>query len=234
MTTVERELTAPAEWKGLQGIFCEPWTHYDRETGESRDDEWPGRYGGWLEFAPEIARMNRTERIWFVPRHLQGSDYSGGFVCKANFEAFCEQFSEGEDDWYCTVTGGHGTYAVVIDIRKAPREAYDVLCALEDYPCIDEERVSRLEQKAADEAWDSWARADFRKALEKRFQVELDDESETNERLEYLFHEARDTANEYWEPQGDTPDVWIDVERVAKHVDLDDLTDFIVDESEDT
>jgi hypothetical protein len=193
-----------------------------------RVDSWEGNatladfrhYGDWTD---------RKDGRFFVPGLLSGSDYSGSLVERSNHKAFEEAFSRGENKWWKTVYGGHGTFAVVIDLKKVPKkretELKDFFNALENYPLADEDLHSNMEIEAQDEAWKSWARGDFKKALEKHFGFTFDEVDD--EKVFELFQRASDRANEYWiNEQGG--DMWIDVEKVVKkgkitENDIDDL-----------
>jgi len=110
---------------------------------------------------------NSAEGTYFVSDFLSGSDYSGCLVERANYRVFLEEF--GERDGVHEVYGGHGTYAVAVRVDAIDEEMAAVFDALEDYPLIDEETHSELELEAENEAWDCWARGDFVRELESRF-----------------------------------------------------------------
>ena len=76
------------------------------------------RYGGWVEDSTGTC---------IVPGYLSGSDYSGSLVERSNYEAFQEQFASGADIWWVSVSGGHGTYGIVIDVTLVPAEVEEDL-----------------------------------------------------------------------------------------------------------
>lgn len=101
--------------------------------------------------------------------------------------------------------------------------------ALEDYPCIDNEDVSKVEMELQNEAWDSWACSDFRAELKKHFGA---DENETleeqidnlsSETLREMLETAADKANEYWEIEAGGS-AHIRFERLLDHVVLPEVT----------
>jgi hypothetical protein len=202
--------SSPDDFQGIQGKL----------VGRMGQDDWPCGYGDW-----------GYGNDWFVPNYLCGSDYTGGFVCKSNYDEFCEEFADGDGQWWCAVSGGYSTYAIVLATRSTPKKALEFLSALEDYPVANEDRMSDMELKAENEAWESWAKRDFRKELERRYAelAELDeydiDLSECEERSELytVFHETCDRINHCWEAQGDQPEVWIDVDKIAAACTLEDI-----------
>lgn len=199
---------SPEDWKGIQGTRC--------EKGYFCEGNWPCRYGDW-----------RTTSVgpWLVPDYTCGSDYSGGTVKASNFRVFEREFEAGADSWWCAVTGRHGTFAVVLDMTKAPRAALEFFAALEDYPCADESDLSELEAEREDEAWENWARSDFRREIEKRFELELSD-GLPDERLYEIFHEACEASGQYWEHTSEGP--YIDMRRVVTKVSLEALEEYVV------
>lgn len=165
------------------------------------------RYGSWNQ---------RPAGAWYFERYLSGSDYSGGFVCRANYEAFLEEFPDCcEKRWALETPGGYCTYGLLLHVERAPAEAWEFIVSLVDYPSLDDERVSELELEAADDAWDSWGRTDWIKLCAERFGFDAD-EPPSIDWFQH-FHEALEASNEYWEPQGELREVYVDLSRcIAK------------------
>lgn len=178
--------------------------------------------------------------LYIIPRYASGSDYSGGTVERSNYLALCEEF----DDYCVYVSGGHGSYAIAFSVRWLCTDSDDsdddtdaikdnvlnILSALEDYPCIDECALSDLESELSDQAWNSWASGDFQRAIEKRWNVELDftDDAESSaDAFRAMFERVRDDANIYWENGGSGYDMWVDVDRVVENLSTDDIGPFV-------
>lgn len=211
-----------AELGSLQGLRVALHPHYGIVSPG------PGRVGGVVMPGDTVNwgswSVNPLGK-WFVAERLSGSDYSGGFVNRANFEAFMAD-ADPNDLFSVVLHGGHATYGIALLIEDTPREVWEMLLALEQYPSVDDDRVSALEAEATDEAWHAWALHDYKRLWEKRI-----DDNEDNEDFDYLpvdwvdqvsddqwwehFEGCREVANLYWEPQGDTREVSIDVERVV-------------------
>lgn len=171
-------------------------------------------YGRW--------RDARDGAYAIVP-YCSGSDYSGSLVERSNRDVWRETFADGEDLWWSECHGGHGTFAIVVEISALPEDAIELIEGLEGYPLADEDHHSTLEIEAQDRAWDDWTRRDFARAVAARFDVETDlDEPDAHPTLWEVFREASDRANVYWEnQQGD--EMWIDLDRVVAAVESEDL-----------
>lgn len=178
------------------------------------------RYGQWRE--------NNKNGRYLLPEHLGGSDYSGSLVQRSNFESFSEQFAAGEDEWWTNAVGGHGTYAILIDMKSVPEnietDVAEFLNALHDYPVADDELHSKLESEAQEEAWSNWARHDFIVALEGEHDVDLDGVGE--DALLELFEKSREKANEYWinESGGE---MYIDMKKILEKVSSKDVAELM-------
>lgn len=163
-----------------------------------------------------------------VPEHMEGGDYSGSSVTKANYDSFMEEF--GEVPGVIALYGSHGSYGVGIRIGAINEEMVSVLEKLQDYPIIDEEKMSEIEHEWEGEAWESWARSDFLHALRRKFPQledridELDeDRDEEHDAVLDIFEAAREAANVYWESEH--AGMHIRIDRVVAQVDEDDLTE---------
>lgn len=171
--------------------------------------DWPiSRYGRW-----ETDSKGRYE----VPDLLSGSDYSGCLVQRSNHDVWREEFADGEDKWWTAVIGGYCTYAIVVDMESVTDEAKEFLDALDGYCIADDNHHSNMEMQAQSEAWESWARTDFIRALEKRFNVEDLDDAADSQALFELFHDTADRIGEYWENQQGS-EMYIRIDRIVAAV----------------
>lgn len=201
------------DWLGFpNAIYCAPGIYRDTEA----ESGFPRRYGDWHD---------SKDGPWLVHNHLSGSDYSGNLTNVSNYQVFQEEFSEGAGIWWDTVSGGHGTFAIVIDTTKAPDEAYDFLCGLEDYPVADDGHHSGLEIEAQNEAWSQDVERDFIRALEKKFDIEFSEDMTGTDKASNLFYTLTERSNTYWENQQGS-EMYIDVDRVVKSATLNDLEDW--------
>jgi len=171
------------------------------------------------------------ELYFFLP-YASGSDYSGSTVEASNRKEFLESYGKEEFVW--EAHGGYNTYAVVLGLTgllECADDTFDAILdtieGLEDYPLINDEALSNLESTLADEAWDSWVAADFRRDLEKKFDgVEFEWPSDSD--LRPFFEKRAEKANEYWFNEGYGPDMYIRVYKIVEGIDLDCLADYTV------
>lgn len=154
---------------------------------------------------------------YVVPDVLSGSDYSGSSVERANARAFLESFRDvlGVVDLH----GGHGTYAVAVRLDIVDAEVLETLERLTDYPVVDDDTLAEVESEMDAEAWDGWARDDFRRALCARFGCNLDDVEDSI--VADVFREACDASGTYFESDG--ADRYVDVDKVASACTLERL-----------
>jgi hypothetical protein len=134
----------------------------------------PGESISYGDLRSQLAKYAETfdpetsdPKEWFlVPRYMSGSDYSGSSVEVSNMRAFKEEYG---DESFCPVYGDYGTYAVAIRLDWLTPAIWESLAALENYPVYDDQVLSEVETEAEEEAWENWARSDFKRELEKRF-----------------------------------------------------------------
>lgn len=170
------------------------------------------RVGKARDHAPE-----RDQELFLISNLLSGSDYSGSSVERANFRAFLESFRDVPG--IVEMWGGHGTYAIAIRLDVHHAEILETLERLEDYPVVDDDTLSELEMEMDSEAWESWARADFRREVCARFGVDISEVSDDD--VFRVFSSACDATSTYFECDG--ADRFIRVEEVAKGCELDAL-----------
>lgn len=205
--------------------------------GDFKETEWPDSAESYIKALSDDCE--ESNEVYFYVPFASGSDYSGSTVEKANAKWFEDTF--GANEWVHSVYGGHGTFAVAVGLTGllgCDDDTFDAICealeGLDNYPCFDDEALSTLEMEGADEAWESWVRGDFERALCKRFadcedctgEVEFDFSDDSAVRA--LFERTADSAGEYWFNEGYGPDMYIRVDKVVESIDLDALDGFIV------
>ncbi len=104
-------------------------------------------YGRWGSVAKQCEREDDCVLLsqWAV-----GSDYSGCSVTLANFRELEKLWNDGEES-IVPLFGGHGTYGIAVAL-DAPESVWEIITALADYPCIDDEAVSEVETEWQEEA----------------------------------------------------------------------------------
>lgn len=156
--------------------------------------------------------------IQFSNYFLSG-DYCGSTYHTANRNVILEQFPDS-----CTeVYYAFGAIDLVFFPHMITEELLDTIGSLEDYPVLDDDEWSRVENELELEAWETWVGADYQKELEDIYNVDLDDVEDPNS-LFGLFNCVCEHSNIYWQTEGN--DRTIDVEDAATYTDTADLIQF--------
>jgi len=108
-----------------------------------------------------------------------GGDYSGCAVHRANYELM-EEFFVGSVSYVYELHGSYGYYGIMIEIDpflsalngddggdEVALELWDILCGLENYPVINEEYLSSVEERLIEEAWID-QREEFQDTLDEK------------------------------------------------------------------
>ena len=107
-------------------------------------------------------------------RHFNSSDQGEDAVNISNYRAFMRMMTEdsrlyrelcGKLFWPIYGHNGYQDIAFLPDADERSEEIREVLEGLEDYPLLDEDEHSAVEQEQADGAWDYFGRHDFKKFL---------------------------------------------------------------------
>jgi len=175
----------------------------------------------------EAAQLLCERKLWrhcsliWISSHCQGGDYGGCSHNISNARVLIDEFSSPE---LREIRGGYGSLGVAVDPRYLSEDLLENLQSLENYPVLNEDDLSHYEMELQDEAWESWAEEEFRRALEVRFsETSSDQEADktaeelSSETLYELFREALEVGNLYWDHDCATS-AWIDCEEVAESV----------------
>jgi hypothetical protein len=157
--------------------------------------------------------------------------YSAPSIYRSNARVFREEFrrelelADGDAD------------GISLDVRYVSEEMLETLDSLEGYPLISEDDHSQLELELQDEAWESWAAADWRALVLQLLADHAPDSIEdpedwaetalepvTSETLHELFWACCDQSSTYWQ-EGSGCEQWIDLKRASSALDLADLKD---------
>ena len=89
---------------------------------------------------------------------------------------------------------------------------------LDDYPVLDEDVWSEVQQEEINDSWKAWVKHDFTRCLEERFGREVRDDAD----MEELFHQQEPEWNE------DSSGMYCDIKRVIEKIELKDVESFFV------
>lgn len=148
------------------------------------------------------------------------SDYSGTIEYKANQLWFIEKF--GDLDGVIQIYGSHSYSDILIriDVLNSNKELQEVLFGLENYPIIDEDFCSEIEEEAKEESFPSIL-SDFKRILQKLWNYDfykLNDEF-----IRELFHECEQKSNEYW--YFEYTNAYFNIHRMMERISQEDFLD---------
>jgi len=183
----------------------------------------------------DIDDPENWNELFYVPSALSYGDYDGSTaVERSNYDVFMEQWGGMEEDvedppepeprvvGIYEVSGSHGSQAIAIRLDTInEREMFEALGSLEDYPLLDDDAHTRREQEMFDEAWENYGESEFRSAVERALNVDIDTDQDLSP-LYNVYHEAADEAGHYPYVEGGG-NVVFDTENAAAEVTLDDL-----------
>ena len=184
------------------------------------------RHLSYAKGSPEsLAELISEEKLWpvltllWVGDCFQSSDYGGDLCYLSNLQVLTEEHKESPA--IKELYGSYGSSGLALDVRFCSDELLEAIESLENYPLLDEDHLSHLELEKENEAWESWARSDFQRAIESRLSDLLEDEEKAEEKAEglsedqlfELLREGMEAGNLYWETEILTR--WLDVEAVA-------------------
>lgn len=166
-------------------------------------------------------------------------------LAESNFNTFLEGLG-GESDNVEVHRFGHwacGWYEIILIDAKAEAIvalAQEMEDALENYPVLDEEDLSRREHEAEQESWEAWARKDFSEELKRRVEEcwngatdhgftydDIDDGFDllTDEVIDALWKDASSNAN--WSVQHDSGGPSFNFKGVAGCIVIDEVVEKI-------
>jgi hypothetical protein len=131
--------------------------------------------------------------VFDVPRYFDhGNNYGGsGILGQANYEYWTENFDETKGKTWWDL----GKSGILVRLDLLTSDQRDALDSLEGYPLLDEDRHSELEQEAQTDAWNDYARNDFKRDIVKL--VDEEDKEQTEELLDAITDKELD--KQVWE-----------------------------------
>ena len=175
----------------------------------------------WSDLDPTQCPEGHDKKdIYAVPELMSGGDYANSSTVEvSNHRVFLEEFKDLEG--VHEVWGGYGSFAVAIrvDVLENNEEIIDTLNGLENYPVINDEDLSNLENEKSEEAWNDWAESDMRRLLRDSHDLLDEDfiEDYDREDFKYLFYQCSEEAGEYWEAESGGS-MYIRLESIAPYM----------------
>jgi hypothetical protein len=182
----------------------------------------------------------KNNDLYLIPKYMQYGDYDDScMVERSNYKIFLEDY--GDLNGVYTISGGYGSSGIALSIawlinpdnEEKAQSIIDQLNALNDYPCIDDEEMSRMEYEAFIEALSDYGISDTCSALASKYGITVYDYNE--EKMKELILDVDRHGNEvYIIESGGSCYINIDdeiVPKITKEQFLSVLTDYEVIES---
>ena len=165
--------------------------------------------------------LSDIENIYLMHDYCQMGDYGGSLVEKANYEVLTNEYG------FIRVFGDYGSISCMISIQslidmeeEESDTIFDVLEGLNNYPLIDDDELYQQERDQIEEAWDNWVEYDFKRAIELKYDIDLDDyELIPDQTFRSIFDQTAENISEYWINESGY-DMWINVDKVVKSLDF--------------
>jgi hypothetical protein len=135
------------------------------------------------------------ETDFYSPNYFDSGDCSGSLANKSNREVFLQEFGHLDGVIECHGAYGHQGILIRLDVLNSNSELQECVFGLENYPVLDEEHWSELEEEAKQESWD-YTQKDFLRALNKKFNYDFS--HLTNDFIYSLFSNLEQVTNTYW------------------------------------
>jgi hypothetical protein len=175
-------------------------------------------------------KWRNVKLVWQSDRIADDVSWPGGYdqpsIYRSNARVIRKEY--GDTDVFVEDDG------IWFDVRFIGEDLLETLTGLENYCLIDEDGHSNLEMELQDEAWDNWAKDDWRWEVINKIKgcvadtgldIVWDEDSldDKEEELLELFRVCCESQNENWFEDG--TDQYIRIDKVAKGLTLEDVYD---------
>ena len=161
---------------------------------------------------------------WIELTYLTSGDYTGSLVEEANRKVWLEDLDPEQRatiEFRCSF----GTQGICVYLPNLTPDQTEALRKLADYPLFDDEAHSNLECEREWEDWESSGRVDWRRALEREYEVDLDGVSDADvDALWWSNEKITDRRGDLWFSEGIS--TCFRVENAARLVSREDLLAF--------
>ena len=148
----------------------------------------------------------------YLPPYLSFGDYDNScHIERSNNRVFLKKFKEHPD--IIELRQGYGSEIIAIKTTCSDQEIIEILCALTEYPAINDEDCSLMEIEMEQEDWESWLLDDFSSKIEKHYKADYIEPDE--DKLLELYHQLKEKTNTYFEVQAGG-NGYIDLDRLIK------------------
>jgi len=188
----------------------------------------------------ELKDDKQIDNVYICHEYTVSGDYGGnGSVGISNKNVLLE------DHKHIEVIGGYGSSFCVIPLvfllsyvdevetdeqeerNQEIENIIEIYSSLNDYPVIDEEEMSDVEEELKGEAFDNWVEYDFKRELQDKFNLyDLEVKEGKESEIRGFFELLAERSNEYWINENN--DMWISVEKVidGSNVTLEEVKEY--------
>jgi len=162
-------------------------------------------------FDHHLALEDRED--WLLVPVSQTRD-SGAFD-KANFQAALEILGDESETVEVHRFGhwGPGWYEIILVHPSRLAEVEEIAASLEQYPVLNDEKLSELEREEEDEAWKFWINSDLNRKLPEWLDNALDDVGTFDCPEEEAYALAKEDENEYG--YNEDSGFYIDIDKLS-------------------
>lgn len=159
---------------------------------------------------------------FYYNKYFTSSDYYGSFVELSNRQFFIENFENTEG--IIPTYGGHGTKSLVIKISSINEDIVDSLNSLENYPVLDENLMSEMEEDEKTNSW-SYFDYDFKRKIEEAFDFSFDEFDHIIDFAKDLYWECIYLTEEEFQMENLT--AYIDIEHMITKIDENEFYELV-------
>jgi hypothetical protein len=147
----------------------------------------------------DYERIKSTDVIketdFYTSDYFESGDYNGSIVGSANCQHILQEYPDLEGILELHGSYSYKTLLIRLDVLNNNLELQDLVFSLEDYPCLNDELLSELEEKAKEESRNDTLH-DFVRQLNNRFNYNF--ESLSNDFVSSLFSKLESESNTEW------------------------------------
>ena len=170
------------------------------------------------------AFLDDDRQSWLVVPVMQTRD--SGVLERANFEAAMEMLSGASETIEKHRFGhwGPGWYELILAHPSRSEEVHAIEDALDDYPVLDEELLSKYEIDVEDQCWELWGANDLQESIEAKFSEEIE---ATHDELYALMIKFDENGTQHSDEGPIFP-----VDNVVKKISRSDIEKYLINDEE--
>lgn len=157
------------------------------------------KYSNWRPTAFDSSGLGLEDRQdWLVLGVIQTRDSEA--LVRSNFKVALEILGGEQDDLVEVHSFNHwgpGWFEIILVNPSLEDKAQEIEDSLENYPVLDDESFSEMEEEARQQDWESWAGREFVKKLAEAFDLKGETSDWLLARRDELYSFHCDHTNDY-------------------------------------